>query len=644
MALTDKKLSTYTDNVKSLSDYPSDDGVTAEQLKAIFDGRTDKEVKNAVNGIIDELTATTGAGQIKAASGDSVQAELNAHASSISGKVDKVAGKGLSTNDYTTAEKNKLSGIETGANKTIVDSAISDTSENPVQNKEVKRLLDAKVNKNAPNVDTPILIQGEDPTGIYEPVGKITVDEHELSIIHESATLPLSPALIIGGNSLRYKEDGVEYDVYTENNKPPVDAELSDTSENPLQNKVVKSAIDEKADKTSVNELKNDIAEMRSDSYAPTGEYENKEVEIVAGEAINKSGKIVAWSNSARTVMISVKEGETYKVTGRGLSTYVCVAFYSSTDSIGTSNFVSWENNYGSYIDQLITIPDGVRGMVVSTAQSATYGNPKVKSQIYASKIPDLEERLERYNDDSQYEIQQLQRRVLKAEKGNDFAWGEFDKPYFVFIQDDLNNTVADYVAVFNAKNVPMGQAVIPNRISDKNVNVLRSVVENGGEILAHYIPSLTDYNTDAEWLACTRDAKKTIESYGFEVRGLIRAGNTAKSSYKGEKYCRLYFDYADDKMGQSIQYDLPRIGVWNFSTIDALKARIDWESESPGIHAYGFHGVSPDKAWTTPEAMGEIIDYITAKGNCAITTYSALFDAFGTTVLEKRLSALESN
>lgn len=248
MALTDKKLSSYTDNVKSLSDYPSDDGMTAEQLKAIFDGRTDKEVKNAVNGIIDELTATTGAEQIKAASGNSVQTELNAHASSISGKVDKVAGKGLSTNDYTTAEKNKLSGIETGANKTIVDSAISDTSENPVQNKEVKRLLDAKVNKNAPNVDTPILIQGEDPTGIYEPVGKITVDEHELSIIHESATLPLSPALIIGGNSLRYKEDGVEYDVYTENNKPPVDNALSDTSENPVQNKVIKSALDSSLD------------------------------------------------------------------------------------------------------------------------------------------------------------------------------------------------------------------------------------------------------------------------------------------------------------------------------------------------------------------------------------------------------------
>lgn len=33
----------------------------------------------------------------------------------LSGKVDTVSGKGLSTNDYTTAEKNKLAGIATGA-------------------------------------------------------------------------------------------------------------------------------------------------------------------------------------------------------------------------------------------------------------------------------------------------------------------------------------------------------------------------------------------------------------------------------------------------------------------------------------------------------------------------------------------------
>ena len=59
-------------------------------------------------------------------------------------KVDKISGKGLSTNDYTTAEKNKLSGIATGANKTVVDSAISESSANPVQNKVVKEYVDSR--------------------------------------------------------------------------------------------------------------------------------------------------------------------------------------------------------------------------------------------------------------------------------------------------------------------------------------------------------------------------------------------------------------------------------------------------------------------------------------------------------------------
>jgi hypothetical protein len=56
-------------------------------------------------------------------------------------KVDKVSGKGLSTNDYTTAEKNKLASIAEGANKTIVDSELSSTSTDPVQNKVVNAAI-----------------------------------------------------------------------------------------------------------------------------------------------------------------------------------------------------------------------------------------------------------------------------------------------------------------------------------------------------------------------------------------------------------------------------------------------------------------------------------------------------------------------
>ena len=86
----------------------------------------------------------------KIANVEGLQSALNAKAnasdvtSGLAGKVDKVTGKELSTNDYTTAEKNKLAGIEAQANKTVVDSALSSSSTNPVQNKVINTALASK--------------------------------------------------------------------------------------------------------------------------------------------------------------------------------------------------------------------------------------------------------------------------------------------------------------------------------------------------------------------------------------------------------------------------------------------------------------------------------------------------------------------
>lgn len=62
-------------------------------------------------------------------------------------KVDKVTGKGLSTNDYTTVEKQKLSNIAEGANKTVVDATWKANSTNPVESKLIKQELDKKLSK-----------------------------------------------------------------------------------------------------------------------------------------------------------------------------------------------------------------------------------------------------------------------------------------------------------------------------------------------------------------------------------------------------------------------------------------------------------------------------------------------------------------
>lgn len=55
------------------------------------------------------------------------QSEYEALIAAIAGKVDKVEGKGLSTEDYTTAEKTKLAGIEAGANNYSLPTAAAGT-------------------------------------------------------------------------------------------------------------------------------------------------------------------------------------------------------------------------------------------------------------------------------------------------------------------------------------------------------------------------------------------------------------------------------------------------------------------------------------------------------------------------------------
>ena len=84
-----------------------------QKIKATFAGQDDVPAKSTTPPLMDG-TASAGTATTYAA-GDHV------HPSDTT-KVDKEAGKGLSTNDYTTAEKNKLSGIDTGAEVNVIES------------------------------------------------------------------------------------------------------------------------------------------------------------------------------------------------------------------------------------------------------------------------------------------------------------------------------------------------------------------------------------------------------------------------------------------------------------------------------------------------------------------------------------------
>lgn len=85
---------------------------------------------------------------------DELVTTIAGHTDSISSlsstKVDKVTGKGLSTNDFTDALLTKLNGIDAEANKTIVDTALDTTSSNPVRNS----VIAARVNTISTDLNT----------------------------------------------------------------------------------------------------------------------------------------------------------------------------------------------------------------------------------------------------------------------------------------------------------------------------------------------------------------------------------------------------------------------------------------------------------------------------------------------------------
>lgn len=114
--------------IKQAKSY-TDTTVTAEQTRAEaaeqkLTGDLASEITRAKGA--ESANATAIANEVERATG--VEATLNSNITQLqTQKVDKVEGKGLSTNDYTTPEKNKLAAIEAEANKYVLPAATTTT-------------------------------------------------------------------------------------------------------------------------------------------------------------------------------------------------------------------------------------------------------------------------------------------------------------------------------------------------------------------------------------------------------------------------------------------------------------------------------------------------------------------------------------
>ena len=155
-------------------------------------------------------------------------------------------------------DKIKLDGIDDGANKTVVDSSLSSSSINPVQNKVVKGALDGKAN-----------VQHNHTFATVINLQSALNGKADTSHTHDVATQ--------NTNGFLSKEDKVKLDGIAEGaNKTIVDSSLSSTSVNPVQSKIINSALNEKANVSHTHNI-GDIDNLQSalDGKANTSHTHN---------------------------------------------------------------------------------------------------------------------------------------------------------------------------------------------------------------------------------------------------------------------------------------------------------------------------------------------------------------------------------
>ena len=164
----------------------------------------------------------------------------------IGSKVDKVSGKGLSTNDYTTTEKNKLSGIASGAevNQNAFSNIAIDSSTIAADSKTDTLTLVAgsNITLTPDTTNDKVTISATNTTyspagsglGLVKSGGDVTIADGTITVNDDSHNHTIANV-----DGLQAALDGKSDSDHTHT----VDSSLSSSSTNPVQNKVINTAL-----------------------------------------------------------------------------------------------------------------------------------------------------------------------------------------------------------------------------------------------------------------------------------------------------------------------------------------------------------------------------------------------------------------
>lgn len=337
---------------------------------------------------------------------------------------------------------------------------------------------------------------------------------------------------------------------------------------------------------------------------------------------------------------ITVEPGEKYIIDCKSSNNVYPGAFYTLN---GVKVSAIFDDN-ATHLNEEITVPSGVDTLWLNNKSTIIPLNQWKVYKILSS--PDYCEKNNNHINDLEVnridESVESLRRLKNLEGQSNFKWKPFDKAYYCFINDGTKAFLHVYYDIFHSHNKPLVSAAVGENIELMNdtetsggrtvKETLDAIVADGGEVMTYLnaaeLKSTDPYELWYEY--AVKNGKRLIESYGYNVRGLILSAQSARNSSIGQEICERFFDYSDRVGTLHSQYDINRRQFSDTSTVADVKAFIDSTVNTPGFYPILFHRPSQDP-WATSAGMDEILTHIENKGSlAAISTYSYVFDTFG--------------
>lgn len=255
-------------------------------------------------------------------------------AQAISTKVDKVTGKGLSTNDFTNADKAKLDGIESGAEANVQANwtQTDNTADDYIKNKPTipaPVTVDQTYSAASANAQSGVAVAQAISTKVDKETGKGLSTNDFTNTDKANLATALATANAAAPQSTTYTKTEVDTALAAKLNTADVDADLSSTSTNPVQNKAVHAQIARLVDAGAKNLLKNTAQTQTIGGVTFTM---NSDGSITAnGTKTNNDWLYLSTGNSLKAGSYVLTSGG---VSGSGTGMLVVV---STADSMGSA-------------------------------------------------------------------------------------------------------------------------------------------------------------------------------------------------------------------------------------------------------------------------------------------------------------------